>query len=845
MTKIKKKVKSTQKETALSKFNIENIIPLKYQTGILLAIIFIIFLAYFSPMYFGGETFESGDIVTSKSASSYLDNERDDYTLWYPYIFGGMPAHAFVTGFKWYNLIWVGMTAIGALFTSLFAADYAKWTMYLLILAITTYFLIFHLTKNRLLSFWGGISTSFSSGIIMFLFIGHVTKLTGLCFYPLIFLMLLRFQERIRLRDFLILIITVHLSFQGWHVQIIFYTLFSILVFYIYYFSRFLINKHMDDATLLVKSGLVFIAAFFIALAMQSDNLTQIYQWNPYSTRGTESILDKTAGKQQQSESDFYQYATNWSFSPGEVLTFVVPSYYGFGKSVYKGPLTKNQEFEVNTYFGQMPFVDMAMYMGVIVFFLGLFSMYANWKNPYVQFLTLLVFISLMLSFGRTFPIFYDLMFNYFPFFDKFRVPSMILVILQISFPILAALGIHKIISLKKEKDINLENIIKYAALGFTGVFLIVLLLNSVFSDWFSSRIANYATFVNSSQPQLAQQFNALNAYITEMFVGDLQIAFGLLTLVFWLAYGYTKSKLSADILVLAIFVLTVFDLFRIDLRGGKYKEAANVEGLFNEPEYITYINSLNDNQPYRIFNIKQDGSLGSFRSNSIFNGYFLKHDFYGYSSIKPRSYQDYFDVVGFNNPTMLRMLNTKYIIADQPFNQPGLKTLLQKQGLVIFENTQVLPRAFFVDSVAESSAIDILNKVKSNAFDPSQIAFVSEKSFQIDKPDSSANIKFVKYLDEKIELDVNASGNNFLFLGDTYYPNGWSAFIDGSETEIYQVNHGFRGVIIPEGNHKVEFIYAPTSFTVSKYMVLILSWLSVIGVVLIIIIEKKKNINS
>ncbi len=161
----------------------------------------------------------------------------------------------------------------------------------------------------------------------------------------------------------------------------------------------------------------MFTLAVIIGLLIQSDNLTQVYEYTSFSTRGTESILEKETGPTKQSESDFYQYATNWSFSPGEVLTFIIPSYYGFGKSTYQGPLSQNQPVEVNTYFGQMPFVDVAMYMGVIIFFLAVFSMIVNWKNPLVRFFTILSVIALLISFGRTFPPVYDLMFNYFPFF--------------------------------------------------------------------------------------------------------------------------------------------------------------------------------------------------------------------------------------------------------------------------------------------------------------------------------------------------------------------------------------------------------------------------------------------
>ena len=143
-------------------------------------------------------------------------------------------------------------------------------------------------------------------------------------------------------------------------------------------------------------------------------------------------------------------------------------------------PLTQNQPVEVNTYFGQMPFVDVAQYMGVIIFFLAIFSMIINWKDPFVRYLTILSIIALLISFGRTFPFLYDLMFNYFPFFDKFRVPSMILVLIHLSFPILAGLGIAKVISLKNESDKKTETlctehsfsfyrfISTYTCIGFT-----------------------------------------------------------------------------------------------------------------------------------------------------------------------------------------------------------------------------------------------------------------------------------------------------------------------------------------------------------------------------------------
>ncbi len=807
-------------------FSLDNIIPVKFQTAALLAIILIMFFANYSPIYFGGKTFQSGDIVTSKSLSSYVEQEREDYTLWYPYIFCGMPAYGLATDYKWFNVIWVGMTTVRDAFMIPFSVDYAKWSFYLILLGINMFFLVNYLTKNKLIALFGGLSTSFSTGIVLFLLIGHVTKLTALAFFPLIYLMILKLKEKPKLRDFALLTIAIQMSFQGWHVQIIYYTILSIGIFFLYNIIRSQVIKQKDEVVKYFKTGIMYAVALVIAILIQSDNLTQIYEYNPYSTRGTESILDKQKAKPKESDdSEYYNYHTNWSFSPQEVLTFIVPSYYGFGNSTYKGELSKNQEVEVNTYFGQMMTVDVAMYMGVVVFFLGLFAIYADWRNPYVQFLALLSAFSLLISFGRTFSLVFDPMFYYFPYFSKFRVPSMILVLMQLSFPILASIGLKKILDLRETKNKSQEKILFYAAVSFTVLFIIVLIGNQALAASFKERVMNYAASIRTASSQRAGMYNALSDYMAKMFTNDLMVAFGALAATFWLVNAYLKRKLGKDIMLVVVIAIVMFDLLRIDNRGAKYQNDQNVDNLFVAPDYVKVLKEKQDDQPYRMLNLKQDGSMGSFRANQNFNAYFYMQDFYGYTSIKPRSYQDYLDVVGIFNQTMWNMLNVKYLVIDKALPVPGMKEIYRNDKTFIYENTNVKPRAYFVDSVAIKENYQFLLDVKNQKFDPEKVAFVhGDEKFDIDKPDSTAYVTFKEYKDEKMIIEANASGNNLLFLGDTYFPKGWTATIDGAETEIYKLNHGFRGIVVPAGKHNIVFKYLPQSFVISKYLALIFS---------------------
>jgi hypothetical protein len=433
-------------------------------------------------------------------------------------------------------------------------------------------------------------------------------------------------------------------------------------------------------------------------------------------------------------------------------------------------------------------------------------------------------------------------------------------VIVQLNFPILAGLGVMKIIQIKEEKDLKLTRAIKNIAFVFTGIFVLSILLNSSLSSWFTERVTAYASTLQASKPQDAQQYTALADYSSSMFTGDFIIAFIILAGAFWGAYLYLNSKFSKDLFVLALIILAIVDLWRIDARGAKYIDNPEINNMFDTPNYVNVIKNQNDKEPFRIFNLKQDGSLGSYNYNENYNAYFLLEDYYGYSGVKPRAYQDLIDVVGPVNETAWRMLNVKYIITNSPAQLPGFEPIYQSEKEYIYKNNLALPRAYFVNKVENKKDIDVLNDMKTNSFDPKNIAYLNDEKVNVDAPDSTSYIHFADYKDERVSMDVNASGKNFLFLGSTYMTKGinikigsfrlfsselWKAYIDGNKSEIYKVNHGFMGVMVPKGKHNVEFIYNPTSFILSKYIAFTLSSLTILLLLFISIIEIRKKKKS
>jgi hypothetical protein len=821
----------TKNESGAVKFSLDNYIPEKKQRWLGIGLLMILIFLFFSPVFFQGKVFKSGDLITA-NAFQTLIKTTNHQMLWNPYVFCGMPSQPSGVGYvRWFDIVNTTYATIRETFGHLFDNKTAENIFSILVLAITSFLFMRSRKASVLISVFVSSAIVFSTGIIVFLFIGHITKLYTISIYPLVFMLLFRFQEKIRFLEVIVFIIAIGFLVASWHVQVIFYSFFAFGLYFLYFAFDFLLRKQFDKLKKLGASFLLLVGATAIALLMAVDMYWQIYEYTATSTRGTKSIVEKTSGQDAGTASGFYDYATSWSFSPGEVMTFVIPSFYGFGDMTYS---SDGQDVEANTYFGQMPFVDVAMYMGVIVFFLGLFAMYADRKNPFVRFLTILVIISLLISFGSTFSPLYDLMYYHFPGFNKFRVPSMILILVQLSFPMLAGFGLMKIVELKEERNSISISVLKYAAIAFSALFVFALLGNGALSSWFSERIAE------SSPANRAQYLSQFSTLISGVFIKDTLIAFAITAVVFWLSYLYTQNKLSRDLLLIIILSLSLFDLLRVSSRGAKFIDKQEYANIFDEPAYINIIKKQQDKDPFRIINLKEDG-YGSYSQNSNFNEYFLVQDLHGYSGIKPRTYQDYMDVVSPANPTLWRMLNVKYIVLDKVIQYPGLTLVGTGDKTAVYKNEDALPRAYFVNKVEVKKPIEILQSVKDRLFDPRDVAF-STSPINVDKPDSTSFVQIQRYDNDSISIHAKASGNNFMFLGDTYYAKGWTATIDGKETKIYEVNHGFRGIVVPQGTHEVKLTFLPQSYVIGKTISLVINLLLIAGLVVGIFIEKKKK---
>lgn len=149
-----------------------------------------------------------------------------------------------------------------------------------------------------------------------------------------------------------------------------------------------------------------------------------------------------------------------------------------------------------------------------------------------------------------------------------------------------------------------------------------------------------------------------------------------------------------------------------------------------------------------------------------------------------------------------------------------GRFALVHTGDVKLYRNLDVLPRAFVVHRAqvmrTNRAVLDIL---KDPAFVPTDYAPLVADGLDMTPlanlfAAGKDEVLITEYAPERVTIQATLGGNGLLVLADMWYP-GWQAYVDGREQPIYRVYHVFRGVYVPAGTHKVEFIYCPISVLV------------------------------
>jgi hypothetical protein len=805
----------SQKDRKTGKTEERPLLPAKYETPVLILLILVLLIGFFNKAFFEGKIFSSPDVVGPMSLQTYLNQASQEgvFPLWVPYVFSGMPSYAslMISGQRTYDLTnYVFGESIHYLSFLLGNSDVGWEVLYYFFFGVGIFLLLRRLGVGKFSGVFAAVATIFTMNIIIWAMVGHGTKIITIAYFPYIFLFMMELFKKFRWSYFIGLILAIHLILEGSHIQMIFYTFFSVGLYFVYIIFASLLKK--EKLVPIVRTGILLVVAGGIAFAMSSDKYMSILEYNKYSIRGSQPIVQTPGVKTETGSGLDYDYATSWSFSPGEVMTFFIPSFYGFGDWEYNGTLSNNQPVRVNTYFGQMPFTSAPEYMGVIPIILAVIGFVKYRKNRFVQFSLFTIIVTLLISFGRNFSILFDPMFYYFPYFNRFRSPSMILVIVQIFVPILAAFGIDAIIEARKNGNSAFAKKALRWTIAFGIILVLSIVLNGSLQDFYTGVIAG-------SGKRMSQQIYPL---LFQNMTSDLYVSLFISILTCGTIYLYLDGKMRTVVMSGAFLIILLFDMWRVDAKPMTYSDKKQLQDEFAKPDYVSYIQ--HDTTLYRVIQL-QNFQPGY--SNTL--AYFSLQNAYGYTGAKLRNYQNMMDVAGITNPNVLRLLGVKYIISDKPDSLLG-QTVFRGSQLVL-RNNNILPRAFFVSSYRVASDLTILESLRDGTFDPAKTVFFdSDPRIKIDPPDSSATVKFTDYKIQSMTMQVHASGNNFLVLSEVYYPKGWEATIDGKPTKIYQSDYLLRGIEVPKGDHSINLNFHPDTYYIGRDVSLVTNIVLLVG---------------
>lgn len=794
----KKKSAPVKKEKAKRSFTTTQ------QVLLALGAVFVLILIYFAPIVFENKVPPSTDIIAWKgNAHSILEAKKEfHYTpLWANNVFSGMPAHLISLRPPFDQPARLIIDGLGKIF---------KWQpIYYLLGAFGMLLLLLFWRLNIGAALFASLAFIWWPDLIGKLEAGHNSKVQTIMCIPIVLYLFLRLLKKANLLNFALFTISMSIAVRAGHYQIVFYLGLALAFFGAVKIVQMILDKQIKGASIAV--GLVVIG-MVLGVAMSAFNSLQVREYSQYSIRGG-------TGEQGSSGLDM-DYATQWSLHPGEMYNFIIPRFWGGHSSqMYNGDAVPQLKGRVIPgYWGHMPFTSTTDYLGVTAVIFAIFGLILGWKRTEVKILLALMLFAMLMAFGRHFPFLYKIFFNLVPFFNKFRVPVMIVVLIVFSNAALAGIGIHELVNRIKELDQ------KKALQLIGGVFGVFLLLGLV-----PLLLRNALSF---ARPQEIQSYGAdvmpmIKAARFDLLKGDAIRMLALVAVGFGIVFAYLKGWLNKTVFIGAAVVLLLIDLLPIDKRYmTNLIPKSQMDSIFTETQLDKVL--LNDKEPHRIY------PLGQFSDEAHWS--YFHESIEGYHPAKLRIYQDIRESClqkgsdpGFQNDprvpinwNIVNMLNAKYLLAPGAINHPNLTPITQDkaQDIVVYRNNAYLPRAFCVgqtEVIADRQAR--FARLNQASFQPDSIAIIETPLTENITAPANWSTEITRYEPNYIDVNVTTDSQTLLVLSEIYYPAGWKAFIDDNELEIVPVNHILRGVVIPAGTNAIEFKLEPRTYKISTVM--------------------------
>jgi hypothetical protein len=836
----------------MKKFNFKRALP----HLIAIAIFLIVAVIYCKPAL-QGKVVSQHDIQgwRGMSQQSVEFNEKYGYyPLWTNSMFSGMPAYQIFLDARTHVLVGY----IGNVIT----LGLPKPVSFFFLACICFYFLCVVAGASPWVSIMGGLAYAYSTFDPIIIAVGHNTQMESIGYMPAVLAGLLLLYQRKYLWGFALTALFSALLIAQNHLQMVYYTLIITIIISIAFFAKSYKEKNIANV---LKSAALALMAGIIGLACSAVTMMPTYEYAKESMRGGRSELTEPGQAQNKTKGGLDKdYAFNYSLGIPETLTFIVPGLYGGsnGGNEYNASSKFVEKFsemgipEDNalqyangySYWGNQPTTSGPVYLGAIVCFLFIFGCVyiKSWHKWWIIAASV---VGLLMAWGSNFQAFNYFLFDHLPFYNKFRAPTMGLVIPQLCFPLMGVLAINKIAF----EETDLAEVWKKLKLAgiITGIVLVILAgfyFSASFSgkgdktlkDNFKQNVLQQVPRGQQPSPQMEQQaedlskglLGALQQDRKNLMGGDLVRSIILIGLAFGIIFFFTKKKISPAILIASLTILSAYDLLGGDTRylsSNNFVDDTDFESAFVPTEADLQIMKDPDHANFRVFNTSVDAfndASTSYHHNSVG----------GYHPAKLGLYNDIIShQLAKGNMQVFNMLNTKYFIVQNP--QTGKPAAQLNPGA--FGNAWLVKGIKYVENANEEmSALDSTN-LRDTA--------VVEKKYQpqikqAPVPDSSASIKLKQNLNDKIDYTFHSKTPQFAVLSEVYYPLGWNAFIDGQKVDYVKTDYVLRGMFVPAGDHEIEFRFEPKSYTTGRMITIIANTVVYLAIIMAIILYVRKK---
>lgn len=785
----------------MASFNFKKYLPYI----IILAALFVLALFFAYPAL-SGKVLSQGDNVSWKGMSHEASEEfarTGEPVLWSNSMFGGMPTYTF----------YLGRTANYVAYIETFIQTILPKPAYFFFIAMACCFLLMRvLGVNRWLAGIGAIAYAFSSYNPVIISAGHDTKMLAMGYMPGVIAGILLIYRGRWLIGMATAGILFALMFQNQHFQIVMYMGFILLFMGVCLLYLAIREKWVKRFVIATVLTLVTLA---LGAGPSMPPFLTTFEYSKTTMRGGQSELTIDKSEKKKSGGLDKDYAFNWSNGIGETFCILVPYLYGgaSGEEAKHAPVTSEQVGpgydRLPTYWGPQPSLSGPVYFGAVICFLFVLGMLVI-RSPHKWWMAGVSLLAIMMSWGSHFKSLNYFLFDTIPYFNVFRTPSMVLVIPQLLFPVVAVWGIQDLLmdysSEEKRKEIWKK--VQMAA-GITGGLALLLGVGgSLFFDFTNpARDAQYkgiVEFLKEDRAAMARNSGLLSAFYIAAAAG--------------LVWAFLKSKASSKTLMAGLAVLVCIDLIPVAwryLNESNYVEADEYQSQFTPRPADQQVLDMGKGDPYyRVLDIKPD------IFNDAVQAYFHKC-VGGYSPAKMEIYQDLIDVHlsrGFNSQ-VVNMLNTRFLIVPAGEGQ--------SQAI---PNPDACGNAWFVSGIKHvNTADEEILALKATTlgdtlppqpgdFKPLETAVV-RNSFAGDlqgltpHKDSASYVRLKKYGLNEISYTSDNSAEGLAVFSDIWYPLGWKAYVDGKETPIVRANYVLRALRLPAGKHEIVFKFHPKKF--------------------------------